>query len=438
MGQSKEVDTWGLEYTPSGVTGRAQLLVVDGGGLVKHSTDAPYIMVAMPTRGTVPIEVLMAWKRIPLPINTIVTFSYLRGLLGSVSREKLTHNAIAMGAKYIYYADDDVMPPINILYKMLNELEKDPTIGLITGVYTTKQPNPAPHIYKRPNTSHYWGFSLDPMDPPEDIWGCGAGAMMVRVDAIKAAKPPYWAEEATMDNRGGTYDVTGHDLRFCQLIKEAGYRVCVDGSLLCAHIDTEGTVYHLPLNSPPIKRFNRNCNTEDYWNKVWGVETWGRPRMYAALYSAITELVPLESRVVDLGAGIGVLLQMLINHKRVYAKGYELSDTAVAYLEGRGIPAEQLNLADLELSHVHNANVILCTEVLEHLEEEVMQHALKIMGDTRALCIISVPTAEIQHPEHLRYFTIEDLQTLLGAYFNRVEVTEIEGRLLAVARRLHE
>lgn len=427
-------DKWGIKYNESGISAREQMLVVDGGNLVKATVDAPYIIVAMPSRGSIPIEVLMAWKRIPLPINTITSFTYIRGLLSSVAREKLTHNAIGVGAKYIYFADDDVMPAIDVLYKMLYDLETDPTIGLVTGVYTTKTSPPSPHIYKRPNEGHYWGFSLDPNDPPEDIWGCGAGAMMVRVEAIKKARVPYWAEQASMDRYNQAYDITGHDIRFCELIREAGYRTCVDGSLLCAHIDNDGMMYRIPLDSPPVIKFSRNPNTPQYWNRVWGVETWGNPRVYHKLYRAILDIIPSECRVVDLGAGTGVLLQMLINFNRVHAKGYDFSDTSVSFMQERGINAEVLDLVSLELEHIVHTDMIVCTEVLEHVDESVMHHILKIIGTTNRVGIISVPTELVQSMEHLRSFTPESFQSLLENYFSRIEITLIEDRLLAVVR----
>ena len=420
---------WGIEYDERGISSAKDMYVVKGGAGVKTTLLAPAIMCCMPSRGSVPVEVVMAWRRIAQPINTVVGFMYTRGMLSTVAREKMTVAALKAGVKYIYYADDDVLPPINILYKMMVEMEKDPTIGLLTAVYTTKVDPPHPHIYKRPGEAHYWGFSLDPYDSPEDIWGCGAGAMMVRTEAIVKMQTPYWAERTE-----GTA-ITGHDLHFCEKIATAGYRVCVDGSLICAHIHNEAaSIYGLPHNCPPMKRHRLNVNTEPYWNQIWGVETWGRPREYGEMYTKICDMVKEGSKVVDLGAGIGVLVQWLINKKRIKETAYELSDIGIDFMKGRGINAEELKLESLEATHLDGQDYIICTEVLEHLEEDVMERCLRLMSESDAECIISVPTAKVVSAEHLRDFSVETLTELLKKYFEEFNIDEIGERLLATCR----
>lgn len=429
-----ETNCWGIEYTPSGVTAAHNLYAVTGPQGVKPHPTAPMIIVCTPSRGTVPVELLMAWKRISIPINTVTGFIYSRGELSTIAREKMTFDAIKLGAKYIYYADDDVLPPVNVLYKMLTEMEKDPTIGLLTGVYTTKVDPPHPHIYKRAGEGHYWGFSMNPYDPPEDIWGCGAGAMLVRVEAILKCKKPYWAEKVSPDPEN-SHDVTGHDLHFCQKIKEAGYRVCVDGSIICGHV-SGNSIYSIPSNSPPMRRLRQNANTAEYWNRVWGVECWGNERTYAELYNLICDEVAPESTVLDIGAGIGVLLQWLINRKRVRAHAYEISDAAVDFLNGRFIPAELKSAQDIELSDLEHFKYIICTEVLEHLEDDEMRHVLNVMGASKSTCIISVPQGVINAPEgeHIRVFDVTSFEKLLKSIFRFVRISVVQNRILAVCR----
>lgn len=423
---------WGIELTDRGISSTKNLYVVSSRQGVKPRPNAPCLAILIPSRGTVPVEILLAWQRIALPINCIVSFSYTRGMSGTQAREELTERAIQSGANFVYYADDDVLPPINVLYKMMLEMQKDETIGLITAVYTTKSDPPHPHLYKEPNGTHYWNFSMDPYDDPETIWGCGAGAMMVRVDAIRKMERPYWAE--AVDSRSKGFSVLGHDLHFCEKIRNAGYRTVVDGSLICGHVDEYGKVFSLPLNCPPLSRFRRNPNNEGYWNKVWGVETGGNERFYAELYPEIEDMIEPNCKYVDIGGGTGVLAQWMINKKRVNERVYDFSTTAVDYMLGRGLNASKIKIEEMTSEHLHGADYITCIEVLEHLEEETRQHVLQLMSRSGANCIIAVPLAgKVDTAEHVKDFTEGSLKELLKSHgFHDGALKIIGGRYILV------
>jgi hypothetical protein len=167
----------------------------------------------------------------------------------------MTKNAMEMNAKYIFYWDDDVIPPPLTLYTLHGILEQNDDIGLVCGVYCTREDPSEPLIYKEHGKGAYWGFSIDPADPPEDIFSCGGGCIMARVKDIKKMTPPYWTDEQIVDDGGHTV-VWGHDVRFVKNFREqSGKRTCVQGSLLCGHWDAEKSrMYELPKDSPPYKR----------------------------------------------------------------------------------------------------------------------------------------------------------------------------------------
>jgi hypothetical protein len=162
----------------------------------------------------------------------------------------MTKNAMEMNAKYIFYWDDDVIPPPLTLYTLHGILEQNDDIGLVCGVYCTREDPSEPLIYKEHGKGAYWGFSIDPQDPPEDIYSCGGGCIMARVEDIKKMTPPYWTDEQEVSKEGQCV-VWGHDVRFVRNFRDT----CVQGSLLCGHWDAEKSrMYELPPNSPPYKR----------------------------------------------------------------------------------------------------------------------------------------------------------------------------------------
>lgn len=317
---------WGLEYSESGVVNRGNLYVTNHHS-VKCSKDAPTLAICIPSRGSIPVEVFMGLKRMAVPINVQCYFLYTRGLMGTSGRDTMTHQALSLGAQFLYFADDDVLPPPDVLYKMMQHMQKDPTIGLITGVYTTKSIPPHPHIYKEDGGAHYWGFSLSPYDQPEDIWGCGAGCIMVRADAIRQMETPYWAENVQRDNNKQV-NVVGHDLLFCEKVREAGYRTVVDGSIQCDHFsESENKYYRLPKNSPPVERFKRDPRNDEYWMNWWGVSPNGYGRDYHDALQLLVGMAPQMEFVQLVNSGGGVFAQTLANILRERFVGLVTQDS---------------------------------------------------------------------------------------------------------------
>lgn len=304
---------WGMDYSEQGVVSRNNLYVVNDGGSVKASPDAPNLAVCIPTRGTVPIELFMALKRMATPINMRSMYIYSRDEMGSSGRDKMTRIALDKGADFICYIDDDVLVPPDMIYKMMVHMQKDPSIGLVTGVYTTKSVPPHPHIYKENGGAHYWGFSMSPYDPPEDIWGCGAGCLLVRADALRKLPAPYWAERV-VKTATNDMQILGHDLRFCELIRSVGYRVVVDGSIQCDHFDQDkGVFYRIPRNSPPVKKFKSDPRNDEYWMRWWGVHPSGNGAQYEQLLDRLETVIEPDKWTLVVGGGAGVVAQVCNN-----------------------------------------------------------------------------------------------------------------------------
>lgn len=206
----------------------------------------------------VPAQWALNYANLTHPLNCRTVCIYRTGQLSAKARNSMTKQAIEMGAKYIFYWDDDVIIPNLMLYEMHQILETHEDIGLITGVYTTKENPPEPVLYKKQGEGAWWGFSIDPEMPPEDIYAAGGGCIMARVEDIKKMQEPYWHDEMILHpgNPRHPYTIWGHDIRFIKNFREqTGKRTVVKGSLLCGHWNAaEGKTYTLPVNSPPYKR----------------------------------------------------------------------------------------------------------------------------------------------------------------------------------------
>ncbi|MDP2367004.1 methionine biosynthesis protein MetW, partial [Rhodoferax sp.] len=94
----------------------------------------------------------------------------------------------------------------------------------------------------------------------------------------------------------------------------------------------------------------------------------------AATQQAIASLVPVGSRVLDLGCGDGAMLQHLADTRACSGYGIEIDDANVLACVKRGVNVIQLNL-DEGLSMFDDASfdVVLQIDTLQHLRNaEVM------------------------------------------------------------------
>jgi methionine biosynthesis protein MetW len=84
----------------------------------------------------------------------------------------------------------------------------------------------------------------------------------------------------------------------------------------------------------------------------------------------IAQLVPLGSRVLDLGCGSGELLAYLREHRQCTGYGIEILDANVLACTKRGVHVIQLNLEDgLAMFEDQSFDVVLQLDTLQHLRQ---------------------------------------------------------------------
>jgi hypothetical protein len=396
--------------------------------------------------GLVPIEWVMNEKSILPPLLTSIVFLVRKSVLSAQARQEMTREAVNIGCDYIFYWDDDTLIPPKAIYDMHRALEMNPDVGIITGVYTTREQMNEPILYKRHGDGAYWGFSTAE-GVLEDVFAAGAGCMMARVSALKEVEEvlggPWWLDEhdpASFLGKGHRI-IWGHDIRFCRRmheLRESGkasqpWRVVVAGWIMCGHFDiSEQKIYDLPEDAPCFK----DTNTRSYWDHIWFQERGGRD--YGPLYEKVAEMVPEGANVVDFGCGPGFLLDYLTKKKRIRGYGYDLSQEAIEQLEGRWLEGEVMDALDFKANHFDpSETVFVCTETLEHLDDTRYENILSEMGKCK-MAVVTVPNGNLPGTpagEHQREFTSDSFATELGRFFGKVEIVIMQGgkRMVACA-----
>jgi hypothetical protein len=214
-------------------------------------------------QGLVPAEWAVSIANVVVPLNTTIGYLFEKGRLSADARNRMTQRCLELKAKYVFYWDDDVILHPHMLYAAHNILETNPDIGLVTGVYMTREDPTEPMIYRDHGKGACWDFSTKTEDPPEDIFSCGGGCIMARVEDIAKMKEPYWADEQVVHESGQT--MWGHDVRFVRkFAQETGKRVVVKGHLLCGHWDVpKQKMYMFPQleNGNVDKRAVKRCKS---------------------------------------------------------------------------------------------------------------------------------------------------------------------------------
>ena len=393
----------------------------------------------------VPIQWALSHMNMVTPLNTTMSYLTEWGRLSAEARQIMTQQAIRMKAKYILYWDDDTLPPPMGLYTLHNWMERHPEAGAVSGVYTTRVEPNEPLIYTHHGEGAAWDFPMGPGADPVPIFGAGAGFLLVRVEAIvdiQAKLPkgtPIWADERTLpggDTEKGEEShnrkiMWGHDIRFCQLLNKHDWPVYVHGAVLCAHHDINTNVtFHVPDDAPGLVNQQRaNINTQAYWNYLYGEEGINTYRRYEEMFGEVEKEIyqsKVDARgetvkVTELGCGMGVLAQRLVATQAIAYKGYDISDVAVEACKARFLTAEQLDLSVLQPSHIEFADVVVATEVMEHLDESVFNRVTEIVLGTPGVkkFVFTVPDNCLgpdELPEHTALFNEELVRSRLDAY----------------------
>ncbi len=168
-----------------------------------------------------------------------------------------------------------------------------------------------------------------------------------------------------------------------------------------------------------------NHNSAKAWDKLWRAEgkTSWRGSAMKAVYDRIDLLLPKKARVLDIGGGVGILAERLIESGRV-VEVWDISPEAVKQAKASGIPARVVDLEDA-CPEIPKDTWVVATEVVEHLSEKARRRLLQQIERAGGKGFLSVPNDRLgpeEEPQHTVKFNAVSFRKYLGDFRPRVEV----------------
>lgn len=202
-------------------------------------------------RGQCPIDMIDAIAFQAWPTNFTYHLVKCFGQQTAEGRIDVIKQARERGVKYVWFIDDDTVPPHEAGRMLLYLLENHgPSVGgkvmVAAGVYCLRGTPPECLVYRERGEGPYWGWKVG---EKFKAWGAGTGCMMINLEVFDHLPEP-WFKTCTENS----LDRWSDDLYFCSLLDQAGFELMIDGSILCHHYDMQsGIVYQLPRDSYPYK-----------------------------------------------------------------------------------------------------------------------------------------------------------------------------------------
>ncbi len=147
-------------------------------------------------------------------------------------RNKLVDIAKEYKMTHILFLDTDMSFPSDMIVKMIEDFEDNPTVEAITGMYVRKTPPYLPHIYPNFTKDKKYGIAgLFPLNKIFQVAGAGMGCIMIKTSVFK--KSPYFKMGGTLKGIKGL----GEDLYF--FAKYKPFTLC-DTRISCSHYKISG------------------------------------------------------------------------------------------------------------------------------------------------------------------------------------------------------
>jgi hypothetical protein len=197
------------------------------------------LLIGIPTGGQPTRPFLDALAKLQLPASvTDADRLVWTGNAVAVQREMIARDAVARGVDLLAMIDDDIITPPDALVRLTAALEADPGAALAGALYYSRdsaRPMAVSRWISTDTTSAaipaYRGEGVALVD------GIGFGCVVLRIAALRALPPPYFAAHVYVDRQSRVVRQCDEDYLFCERVRAAGWRVLLHAGVRAGHYD---------------------------------------------------------------------------------------------------------------------------------------------------------------------------------------------------------
>lgn len=206
------------------------------------------VVVGIPSFGMLSTYFLQARMAQQFPLVSSAIDKIVLNKPIAEARNEIVQYALDQGANYIFWLDDDVIPPADAFLKMYNH-QKD----IVNGVYWSKSNPPMPLLFRNHLEGPYWDWHVGDFI---EIDAAGNGLTLVKTDVYRkisetVGDPWYSTEYGSFKGVDGSPSNNTEDLYFYWKARQAGFKIWADTSIQAFHYEKNSQVlYAMPPNAP--------------------------------------------------------------------------------------------------------------------------------------------------------------------------------------------
>lgn len=228
------------------------------------------VVIGLPLSGRfVPPEFSIALASLQFPMNCNYAFFSAKGLDRAKNRTNLVKSALQYNAEYIFFLDDDTVPPANAVRLLMKELEQNEKAAVCAGIYTSRNTKPyEPMVFMDGRGGPWWRWRFG------DVFKCasiGTGCMLIRTSLFKDLPEPwFWDIQDKQEalEKDPSIIATGDssidpnrftmtdDVYFCHKVRKAGFDILAHGGVLAIHYNQDGSPAVMDMNDFPLRNID--------------------------------------------------------------------------------------------------------------------------------------------------------------------------------------
>jgi hypothetical protein len=208
------------------------------------------VVVGIPSFGMVSTYFLQARLSQQFPLVSSAVDRIVLNKPIAEARNEIVQYALDQGANYIFWLDDDVIPPPDAFLKMYMS-GKD----IINGVYWSKSNPPMPLLFRNHLEGPYLDWHVGDLI---EIDAAGNGLTLVKTDVYRKIAemdgvPGKWYSTEYTSFKQATQSPSNNteDLYFYWKAKKAGFKVWADTSIQAFHYEKNTQVLYGPAPNAP-------------------------------------------------------------------------------------------------------------------------------------------------------------------------------------------